>query len=47
MDYKVKFKLVIYFVLYFLIISAIEYGSKNWGEEFRKECCSCEIKEIK
>ena len=38
------FKLLMYFILCFLIILAIEHGSKNWGKDFMKKCCTCEVK---
>ena len=44
MDLKVIFKLLIYFILCFLIVLMIEHGSQNFGKEFIKKCCSCEIK---
>lgn len=43
-DLKVIFKLLYYFVLCFLIILLIEHSSQNFGKEFMKQCCSCEIK---
>lgn len=43
-DLKVIFKLLSYFILCFLIVLLIEHSSQNWGREFMKQCCSCEIK---
>lgn len=43
-DLKVIFKLITYFILCYLIVSMIDHGSQNWGKEFIKQCCSCEIK---
>ena len=44
MDLKVIFKLLTYFILCFLIVLMIEHTSLNWGKEFIKQCCSCDIK---
>lgn len=44
MDLKVIFKLLTYFILCFLIVLMIEHSSLNWGKEFMKQCCSCEIR---
>lgn len=43
-DLKVIFKLLSYFALCFLIVLLLEHSSQNWGREFMKQCCSCEMK---
>ena len=42
-DLKAIFKLVAYFILCYLIVLLIEHSSQNWGREFMKQCCSCEM----
>lgn len=46
-DLKVIFKLIAYFILCYLIVLMIEHSSQNWGREFMKQCCSCEMEEGK
>lgn len=41
-DLKVIFKLIAF--LCYLIVLLIEHSSQNWGREFMKQCCSCEMK---
>ena len=43
-DLKVIFKLLTYFILCYLIVLMIEHSSQNWGKDFMKQCCGCEIK---
>lgn len=43
-DLVAIFKLLMCIILCFWIVSALEHGSKNWGKDFMKKCCACEVK---